>query len=142
MLVELRRVEIPMNCCKIFEAKLIGAMGAVPYTRLFHAKPPLKRPAAAGIRPSSAASQARLTLNYSATQGWARAIVGNRGAAKALHCILVYTAARDVISRHCASFCCSAMQINQRVLCLLTICEQPRPLRRYSSPSSESASYP
>src|SRR5262245_31731170 len=37
MLIELGRVEIPMNCSEIFEAELIGAVGAVPYARLFHA---------------------------------------------------------------------------------------------------------
>jgi hypothetical protein len=31
-----------MNCSKILEAELIGAVSTVPHTRFFHAKPPLK----------------------------------------------------------------------------------------------------
>ncbi len=51
MLVKLGRVEIPMNCSKVFKAELVGAVGTVPHTRLFHVNLRLKRPAAAGIHP-------------------------------------------------------------------------------------------
>jgi hypothetical protein len=56
-----------MNCSEIFEAELVGAVRAVPHTRFFHAKPPLKRPAAAGIRPSSAASRHGLGQSWALT---------------------------------------------------------------------------
>src|SRR5262249_37407642 len=63
MLVKLGRVEIPMNCSKIFEAELVGTAGAVPHTRLFHANPPLKSLGRAPASISRRRVSARLGLN-------------------------------------------------------------------------------
>ncbi len=63
MLVELGRVEIPMNRSNIFEAELVGAVGAVSHTRLFHANPPLKAPGRRRHPSSGRRVSARLGLN-------------------------------------------------------------------------------
>ncbi len=51
MLVERRRIEIPVDRSQVLESEFVGAVGAVPQSRFLHDQPPPRRPAAAGTLP-------------------------------------------------------------------------------------------